>query len=669
MPIARVDLTSAPIARVPIARVPIARVAFEALPIARVPLVDQLSLLPPSGQGIPALPASLLGRRLVDAAPGTISAIVDCTVVACQSTTATLGTAFAARDSRGVPNGILATATIAALVDAYSTLTLGDIAPWSKLDGTTTFGQLADFGDLTVEELLAGLGSPDVDEITLGEVLNGFVAREDVAWDGLDLASPDLAAAGSSGDDVTYTVVTSTTGPSTSPDVLHIALPSGWTLADGGVVVDGSVVPAERLSTSGTNTDVSLDAVATGSIVRVTAHPGLATGDQQAEFTVRPATQPVVSAPESDAHTTVTESFEPNDTVAQAPTAVGGLGIDSGTLYVSTIDSATDVDLWPVLVPRGSELSVALSGMDADYDLVVYSPPGAQEDPLIDLDGGLRGTPQGSLPYLPDFGLGLGRNDTRVQPTMLQDVPLQTDRRVYAASLQRGTTAERIDTPALGGGIYFIQVTGFNGAHSTKPYGLRASVRPSVASPTCSTTGPTHVAQTAPAFPAAATSGATTLFVLNSARFTDTWTPAVAAPTYAELAATVTAINANPAAFGGGTAAVLDLSTKPDVVNAYTQWDAGRCEPQRANAVVKAIGGAIDQFAAEQRPAVRQRRADRRRRHHPDGARRRRHDARQRARVRTHVQHEQRAGLVAVLRHRADRRPLRRRPPGEDRCG
>jgi len=248
-------------------------------------------------------------------------------------------------------------------------------------------------------------------------------------------------------------------------------------------------------------------------------------------------------------------------------------------------------------VPRGAELSVALSGMDADYDLVVYSPPGAEEDPLIDLDGGLRGTPQGTLPYLPDFGLGLGRNDTRVQPTLLQDVPLQTDRRVYAASLQRGTTAERIDTPALGGGIYFIQVTGFNGAHSTKPYALRASVRPSLASPTCSTTGPTHVAQTAPAFPAAASSGATTLFVLNSARFSDTWTPAVAAPTYAELAATVAAINANPAAFGGGTAAVLDLSTKPDVVNAYIQWDAGRCEPQRANAVVKAVGGAIDQSA------------------------------------------------------------------------
>ena len=95
---------------------------FKALPIARVPLVDQLSLLPPSGQGIPALPASLLGRRLVDAAPGTISAIVDCTVVACQSTTATLGTAFASRDCARRRQRDSGTATIAALVDAYSTL-------------------------------------------------------------------------------------------------------------------------------------------------------------------------------------------------------------------------------------------------------------------------------------------------------------------------------------------------------------------------------------------------------------------------------------------------------------------------------------------------------------------------------------------------------------------
>ena len=475
------------------------RLAFAATPLGRVPLIDQFSLLPP-GQ----LPDSLQNHRLVDGEQGApLNAVVDCAVVNCTDPAATLLTAFASRNADGFANGIRPTATVGDLLFAFMSLTLGDIAPWAASEPTTVLDQVADVGfdGLTVNELFEAILPPERDQITLGSVLNGFVAREDVAWDGLNLDAPELAGIDPSGGTVTYSVVVSSQHGFASPDVLTIDLPEGWRLAPGGVVDDGTVVDESRLSTSGQTTEIDVGGNGYGSILRVTVFAGLDIGEKTATFTLRSTVEPIPPPTTTTATNGIGRSFEPNNTPAQAAIAVGGSVINPDTLYVSTIDSPGDVDLWPILVPRGYELSVALSGMTSDYDVIVYSPPGSSEVPLVGLDGGLRQAPDRSLPFLPDFGLGLGRDDTRVQPERLQDIPLQTDRRVYAASLDRGATPERVDTPALGGGIYLIQVTGFNGDNSTDPYGLRASVRPSLASTFCTTTRPPLLNQPLPEFP------------------------------------------------------------------------------------------------------------------------------------------------------------------------
>src|SRR4029079_11114837 len=202
--------------------------------------------------------SALLDRRLVDAAPGTIGVVVDCSVVSCTDATSTLRTALAARSASGVPNGIVPSATVNSLLTAYPTLTLGEIVAWTKGETSTEIGDLASLAGLTVKELLNALGAPDINDITLGQILNGFVAREDVAWDGLDLSSPALADAQTGGGAVTHSVVVSTTAVGPAPDVLTIELPAGWKLADDGVVDDGGVVAADRLSTSGTTTELQL---------------------------------------------------------------------------------------------------------------------------------------------------------------------------------------------------------------------------------------------------------------------------------------------------------------------------------------------------------------------------------------------------------------------------
>ncbi|MCU1390462.1 MAG: hypothetical protein JWL72_3800 [Ilumatobacteraceae bacterium] len=597
VPLARVDLTSTPLARVPLARSPLEATQFEATPLARVSLLGQDSLEPPTS----TLPQSLLDRRLSSAYDAKIDALINCSVIDCAHLgTLTLGDAFHTGSPSGV-NGILSGATIFDLLNAYDDLTFGEIAPWILLDPETTVGDLPDLGsEITAAQLIAAIASPEIDQITLGAVLNGFVPRDDVAWDNLDLKDPDLAGVqggtfnNAAGTGTTVFSVTVSRDPAPAvPDIMDVQLPTGFRVAPDGIRVNGALVPSSQITEVDGKTEFPVNAHGAASIVQVTAYTGLTTGQQNATFTVHAGGTTGVEASATPT-VNVAESFEPNDTPAQAATAVGGTSINPDQLYVSTIGTPGDVDLWPILVPRGDQLSVAVSGMSQDYDVVVYSPPGATEDPQVELPDGLRQVPDRSADYLPDFGLGLGRDDTRVQPQLLQDIPLQAGRKVFAASVDRGTAPERIDTPALGGGIYLIQVTGYNGASGPDPYSLRASVRSSIATTTCATTRPNFQNAAPPSLTGSTAPGATTLFVVNSQRLDDSWGLAATAPLYTELNSTLSAINGNQAGFGGGAAKVLDVSGLSAVNNAYLAWDADRCTPAKANGVVKAIGGAID---------------------------------------------------------------------------
>ena len=56
-----------------------------------------------------------------------------------------------------------------------------------------------------------------------------------------------------------------------------------------------------------------------------------------------------------------------------------------------------------------------------------------------------------------------------------------------AISANRGLTPEQITTPALTGGTYLVQISGYNGAYSTTaPYALRSQLIETAASPSCS---------------------------------------------------------------------------------------------------------------------------------------------------------------------------------------
>ena len=480
------------------------------LPIARIPLVDQLTLAAAERSGRPGA----AGQRCSTAGWSTPRPARSARSSTAPSSSAPTRRHAAARpsphdsprraqrDPRDGDDELAPHAVPDAHARRHRGLDQGG-------DGTRDRPTSPSLGDLTVEELLAGLGSPDVNDITLGEILNGFVAREDVAWDGLDLAArPRRRPTG--GGDVTYSSSSARRPVDQHPTCSHRPPPAGsWPTTAWSTTVASSRRPPvdERHE----HRRCQLGTVGFGSVVRVTVRTGAEhrrpagrvhgaaggpagehrgrgrrTHDRdrvvRAERHVRPGDDRRRWAGHRLRHA-VREHHRQRDrrrpvAGARAPRrrAVRRPVRDDGRLRRRRVQPARR---------RGGSArstSTAACAWHAAGQPAVTCPTSASA----------------SAATTPACNRRCCRT-SRCRPT-----GGCTPRRS-----QRGTTAERIDTPALGGGIYLIQVTGFNGAHSTQPYGLRASVRPSVASPTCSTTGPHPVAQTRPTFPAAATSGAT----------------------------------------------------------------------------------------------------------------------------------------------------------------
>ena len=89
----------------------------------------------------------------------------------------------------------------------------------------------------------------------------------------------------------------------------------------------------------------------------------------------------------------------------------------SGVLAVGQITSATDIDTYSLRVPAGKQLTVTVSGLSYDADLVLYPPAGSQGPRLLH---GTAATPipVGTVP-LGDVATG-----GTLPPTAAQDIPI-----------------------------------------------------------------------------------------------------------------------------------------------------------------------------------------------------------------------------------------------------
>ena len=181
---------------------------------------------------------------------------------------------------------------------------------------------------------------------------------------------------------------------------------------------------------------------------------------------------------------------------------------------------------------------------------------------------------------------------------MSGDVPLAAGLSPAGISDNSGTTPDTVSAISTGSsGFYTIQVSGFNGETSDKPYTVHIEEIAAPPAPQClprsfpdpsTLLGGAGVAGTVPTVPA----NANTLFLFDKKRFGDTYGATRAQNVQDALneLGTRTAM--------GVSGAVVPVEAYAGVQAAYDAWDAHPCDPALANAVATTIAGVADSIRA-----------------------------------------------------------------------
>jgi Tol biopolymer transport system component len=558
IPLHRIDLNVSPLHRIPLHRIPLHRIDVQQTPLHRIPL-----------HRIP------LHR---------IDAVVDCSGGYCDETSGkTLEDAVA--DGR--------------LLDGA---TLGDLQ--GAFPEELTIGHLL----YLIAAAIEGGEDPDGLSLTFNDILVGLLEAIDFPWEELPFGQMGVSrfAPYEGQSPLTYDVDFTVGGPAGAADTtVTFTLPDGFTVvqpayADGPVGElsstgeDTSGVALVDLDVDGRQVSAGLEGLGNGAWnLAIDVRPGITLGTFRSDVEVRideagtdedGAPVPAVDERLEAVPVTVTEHWE--DAASNAPATAPRLSSD--TVYLAHLGTPGDIDYYRVPVSEaGQRISVRLTNLDADADLVLYQPVDPRSAPLHRI-----GTD--SLP-LGDEGYGSDASRTDLAPEVLQDVPVQVSP-LHRISANRGDADESIEVISTSADVaeggYVIQVSGYNGAATDTPYVLRVRVTDPPPAPACSNTFPNAAATSTGGWTAGSVPvGTDTILLVNEPRMRRLY----AGPAVDDIVAAVNRLVATSA--GHGTkAAVLPVDQLGDVASAYADWDAeGQgCVPARANAVVEAIAGALD---------------------------------------------------------------------------
>jgi hypothetical protein len=580
-PLHRIDVRDIPLHRIPLHRIPLHRIDLDVSPLHRIPL-HRIPLHRIDVQQTPLhrIPLHRIPLHRIDA-------VVDCSGGYCEATAGnTLEDAI-------IEGRLVAGATLGDLQGAFpDELTIGHLL-------------------YLIAAAIEGGEDPDGLAITFNDILVGLLEAIDYPWEELPFGQMGVSRFAPYPGQVplTYDVDFTVAGSSGSSDTtVTFTLPEGFTAvpstnADGAVGFVGELtstgdgtsgVALVDLAVDGREVTAELEELDHGSwTLEFDVRPGITLGTFRSDVEVRVADasrdEDGAPLPASDerlqvAPVTVVEHWE--DAASNDPAT--GPSLAGDTVYLAHLGTAGDRDYYRVPVAKaGQRISVRLTNLDADADLVLYQPVDPRSAPLHRI-----GTD--SLP-LGDEGYSSDAARTDLAPEVLQDVPVQVSP-LHRISANRGDADELVEVISTSADVaeggYVIQVSGYNGAATDTPYLLRVRVTDAPEPPACTNTfdHATSLATggwTTGPLPA----GTDTLFLVNEPRMRRL-DGAVATQTAVSALQDLVATGA-----GHGTkAAVLPVDQLAAVSAAYAAWDAPDmgCDPAAANAVVEAIAGAVD---------------------------------------------------------------------------
>ena len=598
IPVNEVPVNELPVNEVPVNELPVNETPVNELPINETPVNETpINELPVNQTPVNELPVNEIMVALTNITGSPINELP------INELATPNDVFFCAAQNPTAPNTV--DCTTATLRDAYLAnairpgITLGDLrdadgGPPNAFDGITIgdLNLLHDYG-LSIRDLIDSLAD---NTFTLGDyfllILRSPTAQQGLAWERLNIFGSSLQTIATNAPTLPYQAtfdVQAGPGGASGPTsvALHVALPAGFlyvpgssklgppgTCAGAGPIAD----PAENVAPSGQrNLAWTVPTIVGNSyLVCFTARPGLTLGLRAAALDATPAGGTTVGA--APAKTTVGDTHEPNDTVAAAN------AINTDEFFLSYLTSSDDVDYYkydPAVKPAiGSRVTVHLSHLPDDFDLVAYGPPVTELRPpsptSVPLDGSV----------LEDDGADLTHTSDPLPAQTLDDLRLQQNLPLVGVSANRNNDPEDIVFTYEGGGPYTIQVTGYNGATSERPYMLRVSVAPPVAPSTVdsrtvgATLGP--ALGTLPA-------GLKTVFVVNRQQLAGRYSDAAAGSVITALQNNLTALSNL-----GFPSVILSVDRFTPVQNAYAAWNATPGDPAKANAVVRAINAVVD---------------------------------------------------------------------------
>jgi Tol biopolymer transport system component len=453
--------------------------------------------------------------------------------------------------------------------------TLGGAATAAKLLPGATFGQIGAYPGVTLGNL--GRGMPP--SVTLHDLLALLLGQKTYDWEKLPLDFP-VQDYSTNGGTIDYTGTFNIASAGLLADAtITVELENGERYVPDSTSFVGISSDDPVVTDSGGVQTLSWDltGVATGvdHALSFRARSGLTLGSARASAEIAAG---AIDATASPVPVNITDTFEPNNDAESAKPA------QPDHLQFSYVTSATDKDYFTIPVPAaGVETKIFLSHMPADYDLIVYGPP----------QQALRAAPLDTIPLdtiaAGDVTPTLQQQSQDLSPESLQDIPVTPPggTSLLGVSDVRGPGNEEIDLVSTGGGgTYYIEVVGFNGAFSNKPYMLRTEHENPHPLPPCTprTMGSGGTAGTMPAIPA----NVDTLFLINEKQFGDLNGVTAETQIVNSLNSLITTANV------GFVGAVIPVEADTNVAAKYGLWNANPCDPALANDVARSIMAVVD---------------------------------------------------------------------------